>query len=364
MKRLIVFQCASKTAFSDLGDEVTLKSMQAFILLRQSCLSNEDKKRVLSMTNGKLDMVEVDKSMRALSTKVLFGSGSDARKKIYPTNFVEPEDQPEVPEDPYGHHHAFTAQPEDEDIFTIENLEEMAANGDADALVMQQFEREFEEAMQEIPELHQALVSYQEARARISERRKSRGFWPVRGGGFGKGKRSGKDSFHRGPRKGGARSGKDELLARIARTRCRNCGALGHWKAECPNPTRPRDSLPKEQANFAVDQDEPPAHVIFEEVSEPEDQPSRCAYEDAFTTQSGNILSHATVLSLQHFWGKRLNNRKGGNAFRNKRITIPSMTNKMPNMLSSTRAQSIHRPGSTMKTMSKPMQSALQASSL
>jgi len=60
----------------------------------------------------------------------------------------------------------------------------------------------------------------------LIEKKKSRGFWPVKGKnkhGKGKGKGFGKRSKDR-----------DALLQKIARSHCRHCGALGHWKAECP----------------------------------------------------------------------------------------------------------------------------------
>ena len=41
-----------QAAFNDLGLKVTVQEMQAFMLLKQPCLSDEDKKRILSMTDG------------------------------------------------------------------------------------------------------------------------------------------------------------------------------------------------------------------------------------------------------------------------------------------------------------------------
>ena len=118
------------------------------------------------------------------------------------------------------------------------------SSGDENALLIQQFEKDFEDMMQDIPELQSALLSYQDARQRISDRRRHRGFWPSRGKGKG-----GRD-YGKGPRKGGHRSGKEELLARIARTHCKICGAVGHWKAECPR----RNESQKEQANFVLEE--------------------------------------------------------------------------------------------------------------
>ena len=62
-----------QAAFDDLGEKTTLKEMQAFVLLRQSCLTNEDKRRVLAMVDGNMSWKEVEKAMRTLSTGVLLG---------------------------------------------------------------------------------------------------------------------------------------------------------------------------------------------------------------------------------------------------------------------------------------------------
>ena len=62
----------------------------------------------------------------------------------------------------------------------------MAGMGDPDANIIQNFERDLEEAMQEIPDLQQAMVTYLEARQRITEKKKSRQFWPAHGGCGGK----------------------------------------------------------------------------------------------------------------------------------------------------------------------------------
>jgi len=270
-----------QAAFNDLGDKVSVKDMQAFVLLRQSGLTNEDKKRVLSMTQGKLDIKEVEKAMRSLSTRVLFSSG-DVRKKVYPTHYVESEENVSLNETEPPIQSTYHTITEEEDALSAEILEQMVQQGDEDAMVIQQFEKDFEDMMQEVPDLQSALLSYQEARQRINDRRRSRGFWPSKG----KGKGFNRD-FHqgKGPRKGGARSGKDELLSRISRTHCKNCGALGHWKAECP--LKRGDN--KEQANLVVidhPEDDPPdlPQVIFEE-HEPDQARLEC-FECCFVVHS------------------------------------------------------------------------------
>ena len=219
---------------------MTVKDVQAFLLLRQSALSVEDKKKVLTMVNGPLTLKEVEKAMRALSTKILVGTAE--KKKIYPANYVEPENQEnETTSSPAF---ATSSWTEDEEC-DQETINYMANMGDNDASTIMEFERDLEEATQEIPDLQQAMVTYLEARQRITEKKKSRqkGF----------GKRKGK---------GG---GKASLLDRIARSYCKVCGKKGHWKAECPD-------REKEQVNTAVSfeideeqHDMPIQRVIVEE---------------------------------------------------------------------------------------------------
>jgi hypothetical protein len=131
-----------------------------------------------------------------------------AQEKIYPTNYVDAEATNVSKDEDNQAQNVYYVQAEEEDALNVENLECMALNGDEDALLIQQFERNFEDMMQNIPELQSALLSHQEARQRISKRRRSRGFWPSRCC------KSGKDQG-KWFRKGGPRSSKDELLARI-----------------------------------------------------------------------------------------------------------------------------------------------------
>eukprot|EP00435_Cladocopium_sp_Y103_P010196 s1651_g2.t1 len=244
-----------QAAFHDLGTKVTIQEMQAFILLRQSCLSNDDKKKILSMTGGELSLKKIESAMRTLSTKVLFGAG-EVRKKIYPVNHVETSETASSHDDenvPFSTYHAAV---EEDDALSAEALDSLVQAGDEDAMVVQQFESEFEEMLQSIPDLQSAMVTYHEARQRINDRRRSRGFWPPAKG-------RGKSNF-RGGRKGGSKSNREELLAGISRTHCKICGAKGHWKAECPR----RPDSAREQANVVHVEEISPhdrPHVIIEE---------------------------------------------------------------------------------------------------
>ena len=223
-------------AFAELGDTVTVKDFHAFVLLRQSCLSVDDKKKILTMTNGKMETKLIDQAMRSLATRVLT-SANEPKKKVYPVNYSEVDHgEPSEPGETAWH-----VSPEEEDE-EGESIEYLAQQGDADALTIQTFEQDLEDLFQSTPDLQTALVSYQEARMKLSERKKFRGFWPTSRGFGGKGKSKGKGKSFSKSTFGG---GKTSLLDRISKTHCKLCGEKGHWKAECPNRS-------KENANFVL----------------------------------------------------------------------------------------------------------------
>ena len=253
-----------RVALHELG-KVDLKEILAFLMLRQSALGVEDKKRVLTMTGGEMHSGKIESAMRTLATSVLTNP-SDQKKKVYPTNYVEPEGEKMTHEDP-PYAPTFHVTYEDEEM-DYETVEYMANQGDADALNVMSFEKDLEDMLQEIPDFQQALVSYQEARTKILERKKSRGFWPSsskgRGRSFGFGK-----GFKKGAGKGG-------LLARISRTHCKICGEKGHWKAECPQRGQGQDSanLAVHEAFMNVSNNHPNVekdHVIFENFQNAEE---------------------------------------------------------------------------------------------
>ena len=228
-----------EVAFHDVGDSTTLGEVRAFVLLRQSALGNEDKKRILTMVNGNLSVKEVENAMRSLSTKILTSSSTpEAKKKVYPANYMENETVEEVEQEAF----VMQGQIGEEEELDGDYIEMMASQGDGDAVTVASFEKDLEEMFQEVPDLQSALVSYVEARSKLVEKRRHRGFWPVKGQSKGKG-------F--GKKKGGPMSGKSSLLSRIARTHCKLCGEKGHWKAECPRAQASSNPGAREQANVA-----------------------------------------------------------------------------------------------------------------
>ena len=123
-------------------------------------------------------------------------------------------------------------EPEPDALLTTTNeeiddemVEILAAEQDEDANLIVQFEDAVMDTLQSDAELAAFFTGYQEARRRLSERVKVRGFWPVQKKGL---KGTGKKGK-------GKSKGKQSLAQRIANSYCRLCHRRGHWKAECPD---------------------------------------------------------------------------------------------------------------------------------
>ena len=213
-----------------LSQNVTFEQVRAYILLRQSQLTAEDRKKIILELGGSLDYKRVCSSIRLLGSRFFADlQGQRVTKaRTYDANTVD-EPPPEGGERAFQ---ASTASAAEEGEADLDDgfMEAMLASDDSDALQVQAFEEELENFFQDTPELQEALVSYMEARTRLLAKKKSRGFWPVGGGAKGASKGG------RGFKGGGKGKGKhrEQLLARIARSTCRICGEKGHWKAECP----------------------------------------------------------------------------------------------------------------------------------
>lgn len=200
--------------------KVKLEEVQAYIILRGSRLGSEDKKRVLvesgvETPGSELEMSKVAAAIRMLGSSFFQEFTAGKKEKSIRT---------------YDHH-AFGAEeveqageegPWEEDQFDEEALETLAAF-DEDASLVLQFQGALLDTIQEDQDLSAFYVSYQDARRRLLEKSKSRGFWPIKGN---KGSRKGKGKGFKGRSKG--------LAHRIAKSACRLCGQTGHWKAECP----------------------------------------------------------------------------------------------------------------------------------
>ena len=205
---------------------VTLEEVRAYVLLRHSLLSSEDKRRAVVEANAVLDYKNTVKAVRLLGSrffndlqqKNVHGNqkGPD-RSKVYDVNMAEEDNNEEI----------FLADEEfsEEDLVTY-----MAEQMDEDAIYIAEFEDHIIEALQE-SDLAPIFTSYQEARQKLREKARSRGFWPPSKG---RGKKG--PSFTGRKGKGfGKNGGRGRTLAeRIANSHCRLCGQAGHCKRECP----------------------------------------------------------------------------------------------------------------------------------
>ena len=203
---------------------VKLEELQAYVVLRGSLLSSEDKKRVLveagAETGSQLTMAKVSAAVRMLGAGFFqdYTGGKKSKLKTYDQSAFLTEEMDT------NEHDVFTAQ---DDEAEEDYLETLLMDGDDDAILISEYETAINDTIQDDPELATALNAYADARRRLSERFRNRGFWPVRPGG--KSSSKGKSSF-----KGRGKSNRRSLQDRILSSRCRICNKLGHWKAECP----------------------------------------------------------------------------------------------------------------------------------
>ena len=205
-----------------LGKKMTLAEVQAYVILQGSRLAGDDKKRVLvesgAEDDGTLKMTKVQAAIRMLGSTFFqdytYGK-KDKNQKTYDHTAFLAEEHDDAAEDwPRSNH----------DDWGDEDFEHLAGEDDDAALVVQ-FENAMLDSLQEDRELSAFFTSYQEARKRLVEKTKSRGYW-----GNSKGK-SGKKGYPKGKGKG---YHPKSLAQRISESACRRCGQIGHWKSECP----------------------------------------------------------------------------------------------------------------------------------
>ena len=233
-----------------LSKKMDMSELQAYILLRGSQLSSEDKKRVLLEADikdaGELRIDRVSKAIRMLGAGFFqqVAGQSKTKGKIYDGTAFIAEDKEMIQDE------VFLGQ--DETIEEEETIEALAAEGDEDAALILEYEAAAADTLQEDSDLATAYSAYLDARRRLSERQKNRGFWPTSSASQnfpGKGKWK---SFGKGKGKGNF-SGKGyrkPLQQRIMETECRICGKKGHWKAECPD--RQKSPHPSQSTGVAA----------------------------------------------------------------------------------------------------------------
>lgn len=210
-----------------LSKNMSLAELRAYIVLRGSLLPSEDKKRVLvesgAEANASLSLDRVSRAIRMLGAGFFQEYAGLRRQKgrTYDHQVMLAEDEDEHHE--AGVHHTLDDDGIDEQAF----MEQLAQEGDSDALLVGEYESAMSDTLQSDQELASCYNAYAEARYRLSERFRSRGFWPIKG----------KNKGGKSKGKGGRFGGKDRktLEQRILSSYCRKCGAKGHWKSECPN---------------------------------------------------------------------------------------------------------------------------------
>jgi len=218
-----------------INKEVKLDELQAYITLRGSTLSAEDKKKVVIdsqvSTDGRLTMPRVSAAIRMLGAgffhEITTGKKTGKLKTYDSSTMVA--DQMEDDDEASQAYHADVHEEVNED----EMIDVLVQEGDADAILIADFETAASDVLQGDEELASALNAYTEARRRLSEKVKSRGFWPLTQSSKGKSK-----GFNRGVKgkfNKGHNSSRKTLQQRILSSTCRICGKMGHWKAECPS---------------------------------------------------------------------------------------------------------------------------------
>ena len=215
-----------------LAQKISIQDLQAFVMLRGSTLTPEEKKKVIlesdNSLEGKLTVGRVSEAIRILGAtffQEMTGQKSTSKQKVYSSATLVTEHDDD--EDQVYH-----AQ---EDQCEEEFIEALLSEGDTDAALVSDFEAAANELLQEDSDLAAAYSTYTEARRRLTEKFKNRGFWntsrpnpsqPKGKGSFAKGGGKGKSSWNQKPRR--------SLQDRILNSHCRNCNRKGHWKAECP----------------------------------------------------------------------------------------------------------------------------------
>lgn len=216
-----------------LSKGIALKDIQAYITLRGSQLSPEDKKRVLmdvdAASSGQLTIEKVSSAIRMLGAGFFheITGGKRTKGKTYDQSVLLAEGNDNEDISATFSVEGETGEMDDEMFDTL--VQDSAVDGDEDANIIQDFESATADLVQSDPDLASAYTVYTEARRRLSEKFRPRGFWPISKGksrSFGKGV---KGKFNKGHS-----SARKSLQQRILESKCRICDHVGHWKAECP----------------------------------------------------------------------------------------------------------------------------------
>ena len=214
-----------------LTQKLQLEDLQAYVTLRGSMLTQEEKKRVIldsdNSLEGKLTMVKVREAVRMLGASFFQEMTGSSNKKVVKSKVYDQSAMCLDDTEPHAEHeeHAHVTYHDEwaEDDF----IEGLMNEGDEDAVFVTDFETAATEIIQADEDLASAYSTYVEARRKLSEKYRSRGFWPLS---------KGKGKYQKGKGKGKFQWGqKKTLQQRILESNCRLCGKKGHWKSECPS---------------------------------------------------------------------------------------------------------------------------------
>ena len=217
---------------------MTLEELRAYVVLRGSSLTSEDRKRAViesdSAGSGKLSLDKVSQAVRMLGSTFFqdYTGQKKMKGKVYDAYAMHTEDA--IEQEPESTYHTC----DEGSVAEEEWVEILAAEGDEDAILICDYEGTLQDVVQEDGALASAYNAYAEARRRLTDRFKNRGFW---NGSNSSQKGKGRGGFSKGKGKGNSYKGnRKSLQQRILESHCRQCGKKGHWKAECPE--RPRQT--------------------------------------------------------------------------------------------------------------------------
>ena len=165
--------------------KLKIDDLQAYITLRGSLLSSDDKKRVIlesdSSLEGQLTINKVQEAIRLLGTSFFQDmtgiNKTSGKTKVYDQVHATM-DETETQVESEDHSHAY----QHEEIMEEEVMETLLTEGDEDASFVADFENAAADLLQGDADLSAAFSAYTEARRKLSEKVRFRGFWPLQKG--------------------------------------------------------------------------------------------------------------------------------------------------------------------------------------
>lgn len=155
---------------------MSMADLQAYVILRGSLLSSDDKKRVLieagAESGGNLTTKRVNAAIRMLGAGFFqeYTGAKKTRLKTYDQSAFHTEEIED------GDEAAYNVEEDFEEDF----IDTLVQQGDEDAILVSEYEGAINDTIQDDQELAVTLNAYADARRRLSERFRNRGFLPVK----------------------------------------------------------------------------------------------------------------------------------------------------------------------------------------